>query len=34
LQFLHVLHDATKNQQHLRGLFHKPICPSSWTNDV
>jgi len=29
LQFLHVLHDATKNQQHLRELFDEPICPSS-----
>jgi hypothetical protein len=26
LQFLHVLHDATKNQQHLRELFHDTIC--------
>ncbi len=33
-QFMHVLHDATKNQQHLEELFHKPICPSSWTNNV
>ncbi len=26
-----MLHDVTKNEQHLGELFHKPICPS-WTN--
>ncbi len=34
LQFLHVLHDVTKNQQHLWKLFHNPICPHSWTNII
>lgn len=31
---MHVLHDATENQQHLRELLGELICPSSWISDI
>jgi hypothetical protein len=33
LHYLHVLHNATNNQQHVR-LSNMPTCFSSWTCDV